>query len=356
MMTRRELLTMGCGLAATAMLPGRFRAQISPPASPSPSPDPMRFVNPEFRPALVKLHWSDGPEFTLDAVTLKQIRASGEGPDKPIPPTPAVTERLIPGAPGAPQVRVYMAGNAPGAGKPAILHIHGGGYVLGSARDSRTDIQELVTAHNCVAVTVDYRVAPETPYPGSLEDNYAALRWMHTNANELGIDVSRFAIKGESAGGGHAAALALAARDRGEFPICLQVLIYPMLDDRTGSSRNLPPNFGRFCWTASANRFGWTSLLGVPAGSDRVPPNSVPARASNLAGLPAAFIGVGSIDLFAPEDLEYAQRLMAAGVPTELNLVPGGYHGFDLFAPEASLSRQFKQAWNASIERAFQKA
>ena len=249
-------------------------------------------------------------------------------------------------------MRVFIVGDAGGASKPAVLHIHGGGYVVGSAAESRRDLQDLATTHDCVAVSVDYRLAPETRFPGSLEDNYAALRWMHANAKDLGIDVKRVAIKGESAGGGHAAALAIAARDRGELPICLQVLIYPMLDDRTGSSRQLPEQFGQFVWKASDNRFGWTSLLGVPAGSPTVPANAVPARVANLAGLPPAFIGVGSIDLFAPEDVDYAQRLMAAGVQTELHVVPGAFHGFD-FVADVALSRQFTQAWNDALRRAF---
>ena len=173
------------------------------------------------------------------------------------------------------------------------------------------------------------------------------------NAKELGIDVKRIAIKGESAGGGHAAALAIAARDRGEYPICFQVLVYPMLDDRTGSTREVPAHLGHYLWTPASNRFGWTSLLGVPAGSAAVPPNSVPARVSNLKGLPPAFIGVGSIDLFVPEDIEYAQRLVAAGVAVELNVVPGAFHAFDGIAADASLSRQFAQAWREALHRAF---
>jgi acetyl esterase/lipase len=235
------------------------------------------------------------------------------------------------------------------------LHIHGGGYVVGSAGEAKPDMQEISLTHDCVVVSVDYRLAPETPFPGSLEDNYAALRWLCTNAKELGVDTKRIAIKGESAGGGHAAALAIAARDRGEFPICLQVLIYPMLDDRTGSTHRLPPYIGHYIWNEEANRFGWSSLLGVPAGSDRVPPNSVPARIGNFTGLAPAFIGTGSIDLFGPENVEYASRLMLAGVPTELHVVPGAFHGFDIFVPTAPLSLRFNQAWNAALKRAFAK-
>ncbi|MGH9615890.1 MAG: alpha/beta hydrolase [Acidobacteriaceae bacterium] len=264
-------------------------------------------------------------------------------------------ELFIPGPPGAPKVRIFLVGASQGASKPAVVHIHGGGYVLGSAQGAIPDIQALSKAHDCVVVSVDYRLAPETRFPGSLEDNYAALRWVYTNAKKLGVDTKRIAIKGESAGGGHAAALAIAARDRGEIPICLQVLIYPMLDDRTGSSRQVSECIGHFVWTPQDNRFGWTALLGVPAGSAHVPKNSVPARVANLAGLAPAFIGVGSIDLFSEEDLEYAKRLVAVGVPTEFNLVPGAYHGFDLVAPESSLVRQFNIDWNAALARAFEK-
>jgi hypothetical protein len=164
---------------------------------------------------------------------------------------------------------------------------------------------------------------------------------------------SGIAVKGESAGGTHAAALAIAARDRGEVPLCLQVLIYPALDDRTGSTTPQPPYIGHYIWTAAANRFAWTSLLGKPAGSPQAPAGSVPARVENLAGLPPAWIGVGSVDLFANEDLEYARRLQQAGVSTELHLVPGGYHGFDLFVPQAPLTVAFTEGWNAALSRAF---
>ncbi len=353
MITRRELLSMGCALAAASVLPRSAQTQTPTPAAPA--TDPLSLVNPEFRPVLEQFLKSAGDSGPINDATLKQMR-SRIFPSPPLEPTPAVTEQMIPGPTGAPQVKVYVCGDAPGASKPAVLHIHGGGYILGSALSSRHDIQELATAHNCVAVTVEYRLAPETRFPGSLEDNYAALRWMHANAKELGIDVSRIAVKGESAGGGHAAALAIAARDRGEFPLCLQVLIYPMLDDRTGSSHQLPAQFGKYVWTPQMNRYGWTALLGVPAGANTVPANSVPARVTNLAGLAPAFIGVGSIDLFAPEDIDYAQRLILAGVPTEMSLVPGGFHAFDGIAPQASLSIQFKQAWNEAIRRAFAKA
>jgi acetyl esterase/lipase len=209
--------------------------------------------------------------------------------------------------------------------------MHGGGFVVGSARDSIPSLQDLARTLDCVIVTVEYRLAPETRFPGALEDNYAALKWLYAHAEELGADRARIAVMGGSAGGGHAAMLAIAARDRGEVPIVFQALTYPMLDDRTGSTVHKPPQQGAVLWTPESNRFGWSSLLGVPAGSASVPAGSVPARETNLKGLPPTFIGVGSIDLFVDEDLDYAQRLLNSGVFVELVVVPGGFHGFDLF-------------------------
>lgn len=357
-LTRREILSMGCTLAIAEMLPHVAISQHpSNSHAAAVTPDKMlAYVNPEFRPWIeARLKAAGGHAGTgLNSSTLPAVReAMRTSFGRPPLPSPPVQERMIPGSAGAPKVRIYIVGAEPGASKPAILHMHGGGYVAGTAGMQKRDLQEMSMTHNCVVVSVDYRLAPETPFPGSLEDNYAGLRWLYRNANELGVDTRRIAIKGESAGGGHAAALAIAARDRGEIPICLQVLIYPMLDDRTGSTRHLPPYIGYFSWNEEANRFGWSSLLGVPAGSNKVPPGAVPARVSSVAGLPPAFIGVGSIDLFGPEDIEYASRLILAGVSTELHVVPGAYHGFDVYVPQAPLSIQFTAAWNAALKRAF---
>ena len=161
---------------------------------------------------------------------------------------------------------------------------------------------------------------------------------------------------GESAGGGHAAILALTARDRGEVPVLFQCLIYPMLDDRTASSRAVPPHIGQILWTGEANRFGWQSFLGQPPGLDSAPRNAVPARVENLAGLPPAFVGVGAIDLFVDEDIEYARRLNAAGVQTELVVVPGAFHGFDAIAPDTSLAKQFNEVKLHALRTAFMAA
>ncbi len=269
------------------------------------------------------------------------------------PPMPQPIIRHIHGAAGTPDVRIAIVDPSPGETcRPVVVHMHGGGYIVKNTM-LYPMIQKMAHDCQCVVVSVDYRLAPETPFPGSLDDNYAALKWVYDHAEELGVDSNRIAVAGESAGGGHAAALAIRARDRGEVPLILQLLLYPMLDDRTGSSRPAPTSMGRYMWNENANRFGWTALLGIPAGSSEIPANAVPSRVEELSGLAPAWIGTGSIDLFAEEDVTYAQRLMRAGVPTELLVLPGAYHGFDLLVQEAAVSKTFTQSWKAALRRAF---
>lgn len=234
---------------------------------------------------------------------------------------------------------------------PALLYIHGGGYVIGSASSMLGATRDLAIACRCLLVSVDYRLAPETPHPGPVEDCYAALAWMHANAADLGIDAARIAVAGESAGAGLAAALALLARDRGEMAIVHQHLIYPMLDDRTCRA-TANPHSGEFVWTPESNAFGWSSLLGCPAGSEHVSPYASVARAGDLSGLPSAFIAVGALDLFTEEDIEYARRLMRAGVPTELHVYPGAYHGFEIVR-DAAVTRSAHHISKTALRRAF---
>lgn len=250
------------------------------------------------------------------------------------------------------QVKVYVINAQAGLTRPAILYLHGGGFVLGSAADSVVAMQKIAKEHNCVVVTVDYRLAPETTYLGSLSDNYLALQWLYHNADTLGVDKNRLVVMGSSAGGGHAAMLAIAARDKQEIPIKQQVLIYPMLDDRTGSSHKVPAWIGRLLWTEKSNNFGWSSLLGMPAGSANVPTHVVPARVENLSGLPATFIIVGSADLFVNENIVYAQRLINAGVQTELQVIAGTFHASENVFPQLPISKQFKQAINQALHKA----
>jgi len=290
----------------------------------------------------------------MSAATLEAARKGQSAYALPPLATPAWREAIIPGPRDNPQLRVIVvnAGDS-GSPRPAILHMHGGGFIVGSAKAELNEIQKVAAELDCVIVTVEYRLAPETRFPGSLEDNYAALKWLHAHAEELGVDAARIAVMGGSAGGGHAAMLAIAARDRGEAPICYQALTYPMLDDRTGSTVRKPPQMGALIWTPGSNRFGWSSLLGVPAGSRKVPAGAVPARVADLSGLPPAFIGVGTIDLFFDEDVEYARRLADAGVAVELAVAPGCFHGFTRFetAPVTQrYNRHFMDALRAGLK------
>jgi acetyl esterase/lipase len=261
--------------------------------------------------------------------------------------------REIPGPNGAPDVPIYVIGANPAERRPAILHMHGGGFIVGDAAEYLPVLQAQALAIGCVIVSVDYRLAPETPFPGPLEDGYAALKWLYTHCRELGVDPTRIAVQGESAGGGLAAMLAIAARDRAEVPVLFQCLTYPMLDDRTGSTHGVLNHIGTFCWTAKYNRMGWSALLQQPAGSPDVPAGSVPSRVDNLVGLPAAFIWVGSIDLFIEENLEYASRLAKAGVPVELHVLPGVYHGFDGAVPGADVTQAYRMAVISAFAQAF---
>ncbi len=298
------------------------------------------------------------PPLELTDESLAQMRSPGPMQERMLVPPPlsaaqqAVTceQVFLPGADGAPEVRalLYTPPNA-AVVRPAYLHMHGGGYVLGMPEINDGGNRDIAMRLGCSVLSVDYRLAPETPHPGPLEDCYAALAWLHGQRGSLGIDTARIAIGGESAGGGLAAALALLARDRGEYAISFQMLDSPMLDDRTLS----PPPYGEFTWGTAQNRFGWRALLGCEPGSADVPVGAVPARAERLDGLPPAFIAVGAIDLFLHEDLAYARRLIDAGVATELHVIPGAYHGFAIMGEAAPQVRALIRYRNEALARAF---
>jgi acetyl esterase/lipase len=213
---------------------------------------------------------------------------------------------------------------------PALLWMHGGGYVMGGAQQDDRACHRFATRLGITVASVEYRLAPEHPYPASLEDCYAALTWL---AGLPAVDPTRVAIGGASAGGGLAAALAFLARDRGEVALASQLLVYPMLDDRSSQTAE-NPNYR--LWDARSNRFGWTAYLG-----DADPQVAVPARRDDLSGLAPAWIGVGTHDLFHDEDLAYAERLRDAGVPCEVEVIPGVFHGFDVVAAKARVSQRF---------------
>jgi acetyl esterase/lipase len=300
------------------------------------------------------------PVLNLSPATLPAVRQrmiEGVAHAAPQPANVTVEPIYIPGRGGAPDVRalVYRP-NAAGA-LPALLHFHGGGYVGGIPEIAADRNGQLAQGVGCVVVSVDYRLSPETRYPGPLEDCYTALLWLHRTARQLGIDNGRIAIGGDSAGGGLAAALALLTRDRAEVNVAFQLLTYPMLDDRTGTTAKASPNpyAGEYIWTPSDNRFAWQSLLGHEPGRADISPYAAPARAPELAGLPPAFIGVGSLDLFLSEDVDYAHRLIRAGVATELHVYPGAFHGFDAF-PGTRLSAQFCHDQREALCRALHPA
>jgi triacylglycerol lipase len=298
----------------------------APEEAPVPAPSSRHLVDPQLLPILEMV-----PPLNLSVEALAAIR----GRPALFAPDPSDLERTdmriehIAGPEAAPRVEVLVYGPRGASGTlPTILHIHGGGYVTGDARGMEAAHRRMVAKLNCRIVSVNYRLAPETPYPGAVEDCYAALAWCCDNAADLGIDAARLGVMGESAGGGLAAALALLARDRGRYPLAFQHLIYPMIDDRTCVHPEPHPYVGEYIWTPAANVFGWTSLLGHAPGGEGVSPYAAAARAESLAGLPPTFIATGALDLFLEENLDYARRLTRAGVPLELHVYPGAFHGF----------------------------
>ncbi len=307
-------------------------------------------VDPEILPVLDALPSLGG----LTRENLAQARSGmvgGQGYPDNLPLAPKICHAS--GRDGAPDVELYVytpeSSNRPRA---AILHIHGGGMIIGSAEMSKMSLPGIALANDVVAVSVEYRLAPETPFPGPQEDCYAALAWLVENANQLGVDPKRIIVIGESAGGGLAAALTLMVRDRGEYSLAGQVLTYPMLDHRTGGgdcAYNNPAT-GEFVWTPALNQLGWECLRGDYGVTDARKGWFSPARADSLAALPPAFIMVGSLDLFVDEDLDYARRLGAAGVPVELHVYPGGFHGFNM-AAEARIALQSGRDLMAAITR-----
>ena len=299
--------------------------------------------DPELLPALEAMAGARGPAFTLEMIpairsapspfpvpTLEDLRRGGAF---------EVTERLVPGPAGAPDVSLLIGWpTGVQAPVPCLYFIHGGGMMLG---DNRSGGAAGAFAHaeqlGAAVVSVEYRLAPETPHPGPVEDCYAGLTWVVEQAGELGIDPARVIVGGGSAGGGLAAAVALLARDRGGPALLGQLLICPMLDDRnnTPSSHQMD---GLGIWDHGANDVGWTALLGDACGGPDVSPYAAPARATDLSGLPPAFIDVGSAETFRDEDVAYATRIWQAGGDAELHVWPGGFHGFAGMVPDAALS------------------
>lgn len=304
-------------------------------------------IDPELLPGLDLL-----PPFEFTAASLPFIREGLTTQADALPPPPLMpVEKMIEGPAGP--LLVLWFDPAPGTrDRPVVLHMHGGGMVLGAVQRMMHGPAALALQLGVPVASVDYRLAPETPFPGPQEDCYSALEWLANNASALGIDASRIGVAGESAGGGLAAAVAQMARDKGGPKVAAQILTYPMLDHRVGSEIDpwCNAHTGEFIWTRDSNQFGWRSLQGDYLADDARKGWFSPSLAADLRGLPPAWIGVGMLDLFLDEDLDYGRRLIDAGVPVELQVYPGAYHGFTMLA-NASVVQNFTRDMLAAMRR-----
>jgi acetyl esterase/lipase len=255
-----------------------------------------------------------------------------------------VTQQIYPGG----SLRIYRpVGEQSRAG---MLWIHGGGYIIGNAAMNERECALYAREMKLVVVSVEYRLAPKHPFPCAIDDCFAAWLWMQQNAGELGLATDRIVVAGQSAGGGLAAALAQRVLDHGGVQPAGQSLIYPMLDDRTAARHELDAIKHRL-WNNRNNRGGWTYYLGQSPGQGELPAYATPARRVDLTGLPPTWLGVGEVDLFYEEDVEYARRLQEAGVDCELYTVPGAPHAFEMLVPDATISRDFIDSNNRFLRR-----
>lgn len=263
------------------------------------------------------------------------------------------SDHMAPGRDGNPDVmvRVFKPAHASDL-LPCLYWIQGGGYCLTAPDLDDQFCEEIVDRHHCAVVSVDWRRAPEHPFPAPAEDCYAGLAWTVGRAADLGIDPARVVIGGQSSGGGSAAGLALLVRDRLEFSVAYQLLIYPMLDDTNSTPFSFLVTDSNL-WNRTKNQIGWRSYLGDAYGTPDVSPYAAPARMKDLSGLPPASVLTGELDLFVDEDIQYAQRLMQSGVPTELHVYPAAHHGFDRMAPGAAVTQRFIADRDAALQRGF---
>ncbi|WP_313469717.1 alpha/beta hydrolase [Lysinibacillus sp.] len=263
------------------------------------------------------------------------------------------SNRMIPRDDGSEMlVKIYEPAKRKQDKLPAMLWIHGGGFVMGHPDMDDVLCERFVQAANCVVVSIDYRLAPEHPYPAAIEDCYAGLVWMTNKEQSLGIDVRRVAIAGASGGGGLTVALALMARDKGGPSIIFQMPLYPMLDNRNETHSSYEIIDDHATWNRTNNMTAWRMYLGEEENINALSPHAVPSRAENLAGLPPTYICIGQLDLFRDETLDYVTRLAQAGVEVEFHLYPGSYHCFEVFVPEAKISQLAIQNYLDAMARA----
>ncbi|KQO10677.1 alpha/beta hydrolase [Paenibacillus sp. Leaf72] len=264
------------------------------------------------------------------------------------------TSRMIPSAEGEVRVKIYEPSERTetDAKLPAMLWIHGGGYVLGNPDMDDALCERFVQAANCVVVSVDYRLAPEHPYPTAINDCYTSLTWMTGEAESLGIDLNRIAIAGASGGGGLTAALALMARDKGGPALIFQMPLYPMIDDRNVTASSYEITADNAIWNRTNNLEAWNMYLGKHTEDSELSPYAVPSRAESLAGLPPTYTCIGQLDLFRDETIEYVIRLAQAGVDVEFHMYPGTFHSFEMMVPQAEVSQRASQSYIDAMARA----
>lgn len=308
------------------------------------NPKPVPY-DPEIEPILAVVAPPDAPK--MDVATLAQSREQMLGffpsldemiGDKAI----EWEDFTVPGPEGAPDVTVtvLMPRGHRQSGKkvPAAYNIHGGGMMVGFAKMDAPRLIDMIEEFGIVAATVEYRLAPEHPDPAPVEDCHAGLVWFAEHADELGVDPDKLIIMGGSAGGGLSAGVALLARDRQTVKLAGQLLLCPMIDD-TNTSLSSYQNIENTTWTRESNLLGWKSLLGDKVGSDEASIYAAPYRAKDLSGLPPANIETGSAEMFRDENVEYANRIWAVGGEAELHIWSGGFHGFDIYAPDSELAK-----------------
>ncbi len=306
-------------------------------------------IHPELQPFARKV-----PKLTLSKKNLWLINALMHlAPLSKPPQDILLTNIFIPGQDDRSTIRLRIyKPQSVAAPAPVLLWLHGGGYVMGKPEQDDVICAHYARESDIIVVSVDYRYAPKYPFPAGLDDCYAALKWVASHSQQLGGDEKRIAIGGASAGGGLAASLVHLAHDRQEIKPIFQMLVYPMLDDRT-VLRSDVDDHNSVTWNQKSNRYGWECYLGRKCGDDYVPEYSVPARRKDLSGLPQAWIGVGTVDLFHDEDILYAQRLMAHGIECEVCVVSGAFHGFDVFDHRLQIVQDFRKSQISALKNAF---
>lgn len=306
-------------------------------------------IDPELRGAYAAMPRLDIREVEAARAWLADLRKETNAePDSAV----SVSNKYVPGPVNEPDVRIRIYQPREKAGMlPGLYWIHGGGYVLGTPEMNDWLCSRLVKEANCVVVSVDYRLAPENPFPAGVEDCYAGLEWFAAHAEELKVDSSRIGIAGASAGGGLAAAVTLMARDRKGPALAFQMPLYPMIND----DNNTPSAFeitDNRVWSHDLNAIAWEMYLNGANGTEDVSPYAAPFREENLAGLPPAYTCVGQLDPFRDETIDYVTRLAKAGVDVEFHLYPGCFHGFEVSAPEAAVSKRATKEYIDAVKRA----